>query len=53
MEKSNPLLDPIRAKLGLCLENEMHEYRIVKGSGRKTGTPLWICSKCKSKKRSS
>jgi|JI6StandDraft_1071083.scaffolds.fasta_scaffold58683_5 hypothetical protein len=32
-----------------CIRDEEHTYKIMKGSGKTTGVPLWKCTKCKRK----
>ena len=36
-----------------CISGYEHSYKIIKGSGKKTGTPLWKCTRCKRKTTSS
>jgi hypothetical protein len=32
-----------------CVRDEEHTYKIIKGSGKTTGVPMWKCTKCKRK----
>jgi len=38
----------LKSKKRKCPHNNQgpHRYRIIKGSGRKTGTPIWECVYC-------
>lgn len=36
-----------------CVGDNEHSFKIMKGTGKKTGTPTWKCTKCKRKIQSS
>lgn len=35
-------------RTNFCIrEEDDHVFMIIKGSGKKTGTPMWKCARCK------